>query len=272
MKRITQLLLVLLVMVSTAAYSGTQVLMQEFKSGKATKNTVVISVEGDWMRIDNGGKKKSSQDSQVVFNVNKNEMLVINHKKKTYNRMDEAFFKEVNQKMMEAKKLMDEQLARMPPEQQEMMKKMMGKMMGGAMGADEKKNSKFVKTSRSGKFAGYNCKITEYLIEGKKHRELCIASVSDIKGANDVFVAMKKMSEMFKDLFQSISKALPMLTDANPFHEFEKLDGFPIAITEFERNKAGKSDELVSIESKSFGKDFFSPPAGYKEEKMDLGR
>ena len=199
-------------------------------------------------------------------------MLVINHKDKTYNRMDEAFFKEINQKMLEAKKLMDEQLAKMPPEQREMMKKMMGKMMGGAMGGEEKKNTKFVKTSRTGKFAGYSCKITEYLINDKKRRELCIASVSDIKGANEAFVAMKGMSEMFKDLFQSISKALPMLTDANPFHEIEKLDGFPIAITEFEKNKPGKSDELVSIESKSFAKNFFSPPSGYKEKKLDMGR
>ena len=167
---------------------------------------------------------------------------------------------------------MDEQLARMPPEQQEMMKKMMGKMMGGAMGTEEKKEIKFVKTSRTGKYAGYSCQITEYLIEGKKHRELCITSVDDIKGADDVFTAMKGMSEMFKEVFQSIGQAIPILTDANPFHEIEKLGGFPIAITEFERNKPRRSDELVSIKSKSFGKEFFSPPAGYKEEKLDLGR
>jgi hypothetical protein len=272
MKTLTQLLLIPVALLSTMTLAGTQVLMQEFKAGKATQNTVVISVEGSLMRMDNIGKKKSRQDSQVVYNVSKKEMLIINNKEKTFSRMDEAFFKEVNQKMMEAKKLMDEQLARMPPEQREMMKNMMGKMVGAAMGTQENKDTKFVKTARTGKFGGYNCRISEYLINGKKHRELCVASVSDMKGANEVFTAMKAMSEMFKELFQSMSKALPMLTDANPFHEIDKLDGFPIATTEFERNKAGKSNELVSIGEKLFEKNFFSPPAGYKEKKVDLGR
>lgn len=268
MKNLAQLLLVLMVLASTTAYAGTQILMQEFRSGKATKNTIIISVEGDWMRIDNGSKKKSKQDSQMVFNVSKKEMLVINHKKKTYNRMDEVFFKEVTQKMMKAKKLMDEQLARMPPEQQ----KMMGKMMGGAMGTETKKQSKFIKTSRRGKYAGFDCQVTEYLLDGKKHRELCLASIDDIKAAGNIFKALKGMSKMFKDLFQSISKALPVLSDSNPFHEIDKLDGFPIAITEFEKNKPGKSDELVSIKEKSFDKDFFAPPDGYKGKRLNLGR
>ncbi len=167
---------------------------------------------------------------------------------------------------------MDEQLAKMPPEQREMMRGMMEKMMGKITGEQKSKNTQFVQTSRTDKVAGYSCRITEYLVEGKKRREFCVTNVSEMKDAKEVFAAMKGMSEMFKELFQSMSKALPMLTESNPFHEMEKLDGFPIAITEFKKNKARGRNELVSIGTKSFDKGFFSAPAGYKEKKMDLGR
>jgi len=268
MKKLLCLVLTLMVGFSTSAYAGTQIFMQEFKNGKATKDKTTISVQDNKLRLDNK-KKNRSKSSQVIFDVKQKEILIINHNDKTYTKMDETFFKEVNKKILDAKKQMDEQLAKMPPEQREMMKGMMEKMMGSVSEKQEIKVTNFKKTSRTGQYAGYDCKIVEAFIDNKKIREYCVTPVSDIKGGQEIFTAMKGMSSTFEELYKTMSQSFPKMMEANPFLQIDKLKDYPIAITEFDGSKKLNSNQLISIQSKSFDEGYFLPPKDYKEKALD---
>ncbi len=269
MKTIANLSLIFLFSLSLNSFAGTQAIMQQFKKGQATNEKTIISVHEHLLRMDNTGAKNSQDSSQVVFNTKKKEMLIIDHKDKTFTRMDSAMFQKINKKLQMAKKQMEAQLAKMPPEQREMMRSMMGNMMQGVTA--NQKNSKWIKTSRTSNVANYRCSISEYLVDGKKTREYCLASSNEFDGERELLLAMKEMSVMFRELFDSLSETLPMLKDTNPFYELEGIDGFPVSITEYNNGKVKETSKLISVKRKSFVAGFFTAPKGYKEEKPDFG-
>lgn len=265
MKQIGKYILVLAAFAASSTFAGTQLVLQEIKKGKATGETVTLSVEGDMLRMDNTGGKNASQ---VIFNNVKKEMMLIDHKEKEYTKMNEAQIAKIAKKMDDAKKQMDAQLAKMPAAQRDMMKS----MMGGIMAETKKIVAKLVKTSRTDKAAGESCTITELYLDGKKTQEYCVTAASNFKGSEKVLASMKGMSDMFQKLYESMSKFLPGMSQVNPFNEISKLNGLPIIVIDFEKGKVVRRSELVSVNSKSFDKGFFQVPKKYKENKIDMGK
>lgn len=255
--------LLLMSSIGSHALAGTQALMEEIVAGKATDNTSTISIEGTLLRFDHSG----SGSSQVIFDTAKKEMLVIDHKEKSFMRMNQANIKKIQSKMESAKKQMEEQLAKMPEQQREMMKQMMGDKMK-MFAQPEEKVKKFIKTNQRKTVAGHDCIVTDYFVNDNKVNEFCLTPVAEIEGASEIFNALKAMAEMFDELYRSMSNNLPMMASANPFSQINQLDGYPISITHFKSNNRVEHNQLKSIESMTFNKLFFKPPKGYKEKTM----
>jgi len=264
MNKIRIIGLLLSVLCATQIFAGTQAVMKEYKHGKATGESMTLSIDGDFLKIDN-----SSVDdkSLVIFNNTKMEMQIIDTENKSYTRMDKASIEKMSKKLDDAKKQMDAHLAQMPAAQRDMMRSMMGKMLGDT----NKIVTKLVKTSRAGKVGNNTCKISEIYTGAIKSQEFCITPTSNLDGSEEILLAMKNLSSMFRQLFESMAKSFPGIAETNPFNELDKMDGFPIIVTTFKGNKVSSRNELVSIKSKSFDKGFFTVPSNYKENKINLG-
>jgi len=259
MKTKLKLGLIYFCLIGTPAFSGTQAVMQSGQQG-----TTLISVEGNMLRIEHSG----NENSLAVFDTAKKEMLMVDKKERSYMRMNRDTFDKIKEQMDKARKQMEAQMANMPPQQRDMIKKMMGDKLN-MFTKPKTRTTKFVETGRSDKAAGYSCKITEYFVDNKKKTEFCITPQEKIKGAQDIYQAMKNMATMFKELYESLSQSFPMISESNPFSEIDKQGGYPLIITQFESGSKTERNELKSIESKSFNKSFFLPPKGFKEKKME---
>jgi hypothetical protein len=247
-------------LLGSSVIAGTQAVMQS-----SQKSVTLITVEGNKLRIENQG----NENSIAIFDTDKKEMLMIDQKERSYMRMDKTSFDKIKQQLDKARKQMEAQMANMPPQQREMIQKMMGDKLN--MFSTPKANkTKFVETGRTDKAAGYTCKVTEYFVNDKKKTEFCVTPQSEIKGAKDIYQAMKNMSAMFNELYQSLSQSFPMISQTNPFSEIEKLGGYPLIITDFDSGAANERNELRSLESRSFNKSLFLPPKGFREKKMEM--
>ncbi len=258
----------LAILLSFNTYAGSQAIMQESDKTGVTPNQTVISAEGNLLRIESRSSNNVA-GSLVIFDTLKKEMLLIEHQNQSYTRMNKSQFDVLNQKMLQVRKTMQEQLAKLPPEQQQMMKKMMSDKMNISF-QQEKKISRFISTERTDKAIGIDCKIVEHLVNDIKSHEYCIVPFSKVEGAGDIFKGMKAMGEMFRELYQSMSDSFPMLTNMNPLSEVDKLNGFPLIISNFKNGKKYTKNKLVNITPKSFDKVFFLPPDGYQEKKIDF--
>ena len=137
MKTKLKLGLVYILLSGSTVIAGTQAIMQGDGSGKNSNDTTQISVEGTLLRIDNTG----SDGSQVIFDTAKKEMLMIDHKERSFMRMNKAYLDNVKKQMEVAFKQMDAQMAKMPQAQREMMKKMMGNKMNMFNKPQKKQNT-----------------------------------------------------------------------------------------------------------------------------------
>lgn len=267
--------MILLITVSfwfcSTVLAGTQAIMQDIdqdnNSNSRQTNHTTISVEANLIRF----AHSSNSESEMIFDSNKKEMIVIDHQEKTFIRMDQTYFKKLQQTMSDARKQMEAQMAQIPAEQREMMKQMMGDKMK-MFDKPIKKEIKFNKTNRKSQAAGYDCLITETSVNGVKTNEFCVTETSKVKGAQFIFDALVGMSELFKEFYESMNENFPMQAEVNPFAELNQLNGFPIKVVTYSQGKISEQSELKSIETKSFDKSYFLPPKGYKENKMsDMG-
>lgn len=257
-----KLLWVLLAMVTAApAWSGTQAVMEDI--GSPQNNRSIISAQDHWLRIDNSSKEETS----IIFNLDQQEMLILNPAEKSFMRMNKATLQQLTAQLVAAKKQMEAQLANMPPQQREMVKKMMANN-GAMFDPPQKPMTEWKSTSRKGMAADQACVYQEYWVDGLKTTEFCVAPKGQVTGAEQLLTSMKAMASMFDEFVQSMAQSFPMLNQEGGFSGMQQLDGFPVIITHFKQDGSKDQRELKSVESQSFASDFFMPPIGYKEKTM----
>ena len=244
---------------SVQVYAGTQAVLVETLDAKASKTT--ISTQGGLLKFE----QLDNQDTmQMIYNKNKKEMLIVNHKSKTFTRIDKAFIAKVSEQM----EMVKQQMAALPPEQREMMKKMMGGNLPAMLEESEADKSVYKKTGQKLSAGEHGCTVTEKYQQGVKQMAFCVADTAKMAGGKELFAITKDMTSLFETLMQSI----PGAYSSNPFEDMDALDGFPVMVTEYENGKVISKMELESIKEKSFAADFFNIPKGYKEENaMTMG-
>ena len=201
-------------------------------------------------------------DSVMIF---KDDVIYnVNRKDRTYVVMDRATMKRMADQINPALKQMQEQLAKMPPEQRAQMEKMMGGRAAGMM-SDEPQEIR--KTERTGKASGYPCSYVEVHQGGALTDEFCVVSVNALKGSQDLLASAKKMSALMKEMFANLDA--PWLKDMVSKHaDYEKIGGIPVLTRHFADGKAAHETAMQAIRSESLAASLFDVPAGYAKKDM----
>lgn len=257
---------------ATPAWAGSVIEMESRALNAATEElgTVVISVEGEALRMDTNGLGGDS--GTMLFNGAANEMTAVDHASRQYFVIDEAALQSMAGQMGAAMREMEAALAELPPEQRAMAEQMMKQRMGGmGAGMPEKPAPTVVRTGDDETVNGYDCEIYEVSENGRLINELCVAAWGDIEGGREFADGMKRMAGFFEQMRETFAKAgAPNMMQAsdNVLAHLEEMDGFPVRSRTYEGDTLIDETTIVSSESKSLEDEIFAPPADYRQQSM----
>lgn len=195
--------------------------------------------------------RQGSENSVIIFRIDKEVMYQVNNLKKEYSEMTfaelEAYTKQSSAKLDGQMAEMKKQIENMPPEQRKAMKKMMENqgMAGTSNGKIE-----VIKTADKKSINGYACVKYAFQEDGKE-----TGSVWTTTAIPD----FKSMQKDFKDFGQRMAAQMPT-KGGQMAAAMTKIDGFPIQTT-----IAGITTTVTKIEKKSVAVSDFEVPSGYKK-------
>jgi hypothetical protein len=219
----------------------------EYKTteGSGGNLTSLIIAQGK-IRTDTG------TTTTVILDPAAGVMTLIDHSKKTYTKIAKADIDAL------AKQLND-MMAQLPPEAQQMM----AGRMGGRGGAIVEMQP----TGATATVAGKACKVYQLSMAGKVTSESCLADPAAIDIAAADRATMQAAMAWSKELTDSLSKSpLGRIGDSLPFRN----GGFPVRSTTFGADGSRNTSEFAGVSNAAVPADTFTPPAGYKEQKMDM--
>ena len=258
---------------ATTAWAGSVIQMEsrDFTQSPPEAGRVVISVEGQSLRMDTNGVGADDRGS-MVFDGSVNEMTAIDHPSKQYFVIDEAALQGMANQMGAAMRQMEAALADLPPEQramaEQMMKQRMGAMGGGA--AVERPAPEVTPTGESDTVNGYDCDVYEVSEAGQRTNELCVAAWADIEGGREFADGMKRMAGFFEQMQETFREAGANVMDGsdNVLAHLEEMDGFPVRSRTYDGGDLVDETTIVSSESKSLESAMFAPPPDYRQQTM----
>jgi hypothetical protein len=260
--RIKQLVTLSLSLAPLSAFAGTTMESVDHRlDSKQADSVITVSAQDGNLRVDS-----PDRNGTTIFK--DDTIYVLNTKDKTYNAMDRASMQKMAEQISPALKQMQEQLAKLPPEQRAQVEKMMGQ---SAPGATKEHTQEFRKTSRSEKVAGYTCNYVEMLEDGVKQSEFCVVPNGTLKGSADLMAAAQKMQAMLEDMLKTLDSPLMKQMITRQQTNYAQLGGIPVLTRRFEDGKATAETTLRSVRSESLPASAFDIPAGYTKQDMMQG-
>lgn len=259
MKKIIAVTLSSLVFLPLLSHAGVSMdLVTTDASGKET-GRLNFHAKAEKIRLDD--KSDGSRNSMIFLG---DSFIVLDHKRKNYIVMDEAFVNEVSAEMSEAMKEMEKQLASLPPEQRAMAEQMMKGRMGQMTGQQEKPPAPRVESMGAGNWQDFDCEKFAVYEGGEKTQEVCAAEFNDIDGAAEMMQAFRGMASFMTKMIES----MPMRANVgmNPGELMDQIKGFPVHTIDYRNGAAVGETSLESVSEQDIDDGLFVVPVGYKRE------
>jgi hypothetical protein len=236
-------------------YSGT-----ERKDGKSVPATAQFSVEKGRVAL----IMKGSRSSRMLFLEKQGVLRVVDDGSKTYFDLD----REATQNMASGGGAMDqmqEQLAKMPPEQ----RKMAEQMMQGAMGkVKDRPPTTYVWTKEKQTIKGYECTKVECMVGDDKRSEYWGTTSADFKMTPDERNTMLAMQGYLRNFMIGVSAGRGEGGSSRAFQWDTSVDGYPLVTRCFDHGDTTLDLRLQSSDRKPLDKDLFETPSGFKKQDL----
>jgi len=270
MKNLVAIMIFVLVLTSRLAIAGVTMDMVTRDGAGQTIDTAKIYAQAGNVRIDNTGRKKSENVSMIFVG---DQVLMLNHKDKSYTVMDKAMLEKMTSQMSAAMQEMEKQLAQVPPEQRAMVEQMMKGQMQGMMPKQSAPPAPpRVEKGGPAEWQSYSC--TKYTIYegGQKSQEICAASLDQIEGSDEIMGAFRSMAEFVKKMSESLPFPMASGMAQNPTGMMDQIDGFPVHTIQFEKGSVSQEISFESIAEQVLEDSLFTAPSGYKKQDLFKGR
>jgi hypothetical protein len=237
-------------------------------SGEVTNAS--IAIEGKLMKMDIASANED-QDGEIIFRSDRREMVIVNHKDRSYFVLDEKQLRAMADQINQAMASMEQALAAMPESQRAQMEKMMKDRMPG-MGS-KRMPSELKKTGDSNTINGYPCVKYEVWRGDTKERELWVTDWSNVEGGSEAAQVFKEMASFMKEMLDS----LPEMGEAKSlgdttFAHLKEMNGYPVMTREYNAGGAVENEStLKSARKATLDPADFEPPKQYKHKDMMKG-
>jgi len=238
--------------------------------GEASTTASRMAIDGDGLKLDSQLRTAMVPPrSSMIFRREKRVLYAIDHRRKTYFKIDEQAIGGMADTMDRMMAQVRERMKDAPPQQRATMQKMLQSRMA-SMGGPRRERPKpeLIAHGASKEINGYSCEMYDVVREGVKERELCITEWDNIAGGPEARAAMQDMAKFLKAMTNAMRNAAPAATGGNPLLDLEELPGFPVSATQFTNGKVTSEQILKSAKEQSFDSATFAPPAGYTARRM----
>lgn len=252
-----------LTMTAAWAHAGTvmETLNKDLAGNQGESITTTYAQAGR-MRVES-----ATSDSFVIFR--DDALYSVNRKEKSYLVMDRAAMKKMVDQISPALRQMQEQLAKMPPEQRAQMERMMGNKLPD-MGKSSVQEVR--KTARTGKIGGYSCNYVEVTEDGVVSNELCVVAPAALKGGDELMNAALKMSSLVQEMTKGMDAPWLKQTIDRQTENYGKIGGIPVLSRYYAGGKAANETTLKSIRTQALPANTFDVPEGYARKDVMVQR
>lgn len=248
-------------MSASVVQAGTvmETISRDLNNPGASATTVTTQAQDGRMRVTTG-----ADGSVMIFK--EDALYSFSEEDKSYIVMDRASMKRMADQINPALKQMQEQLAKMPPEQRAQVEKMLGDRM--PVMSTQEQAQEIRKTSRTGKAGGHACKYVEVRQGGVLTDELCVAPASALKGSQALMEAAANMSKLMQEMVGNLDAPWLSQLIERQAANFDELGGVPVLTRHFSDGEATHETTLQSIRTESLPASLFEVPAGYTRKDM----
>lgn len=233
-----------------AAHADTKLVYVDENSGEVRS---VIAIKDGMVRMDN-----KDQQNWVLYDSSSETITAVDAANRSYSVIDEETMQQISKQVSDAMAKMEEQLANVPAEQREAMKKMMGGMMD--MGKKSLETS-VERTGRSMSKAGYDCDEVIFSVGTITRTTLCVVEDGELGLDSDDQVALDNMYAAMNRFTETIGKGIGMS------YSLPDIGGIPVYSKE---DKERTGEILKEATDDDLDSGLFEVPSGFREEKMTM--
>ncbi|AHM61247.1 hypothetical protein D770_14965 [Flammeovirgaceae bacterium 311] len=205
-----------------------------------------------------------NKNMTTLYDAEKEEMYLIDHKKKEYTLMDKAALEAMNAQLQEAAKQMELTLQQMPESQRKMMEAQMSSIMGSNEPITyEKEGAETpVKSWKSTKYVGKS--------GDKLRHEVYIASYQELGEDKDQFKALVSLYTLLQDQLQAMGRNMPGMTAfSTPDMLPGDVEGLPVKSIYYDvQGQPEITSTMNAIENTTLAADKWQVPPKYKQKKF----
>lgn len=216
-----------------------------------------------------------SLDGSMIYHGDTKEMIMVNHKDKTYVVLDQSTMNDLAGVMAEAMSQFEEAMKDASPEERAMMEKMMKGRLPGA--GESQTVEPTLKKAGSSTVNGYSCTIYDVYRGDVKTSQHCVSSWDSIQGGAEMKTVMVEMSQFMDQLGKSFKNSKGMFGqqmkfENNVFKQIEKMNGFPVQSMDYGDGNLVSESELVSSKKTTVNASDLGVPSGYTKQDMGMNQ
>lgn len=245
--------------VSLLAGQATQVIFEAKNSDSNTVEQGLITSEGDRLHV------QFDEDQAMIFRLDKKLVWVLQPEEKSYIEMTEEGMNQMADRLNQAMKQMEQQLAQLPPEQRELMKKYMQGRFPAAAQPAQKPERRISDAGETRTIGSFSCTVYEVFRGDEKVSELCMVPYSKLEGTEQIANAFASLGAFYQRLLDSLSQWAQEASPVDDLDLMQRLEGFPVQVRRFEDGKVRMESTFKEIRSLSVDSNFFEVDPSFRK-------
>jgi hypothetical protein len=261
------------ILLATTSYAGVVYEIENRQMATETRQTSSIAVDGSNLKM-TVASDEGPDDGEMIFRGDAREMIVVNHKERSYMVLDEDTMNQLAEQMKQASAAlaeMEKALANVPESQRAQVEKMMRSRLPNL--SEPVVPTELRKTGDQDTMKGYPCVRYEILRGGVVIRELWVTDWSNVKGGEDTAAAFQRMADFFQQMIESLPKfgEMGQASTTAAFEHMREINGFPVLTREFADDGSLESiASLTAAEQADLSAADFEPNPKYKRQKISM--
>jgi hypothetical protein len=264
--KITGILLVCVVLSALllgSAHAGIVLVVNtESSASKDSGGTATVYADGSRLRIDSN---EGGDDATVIYSMESKDnpiYWIIDNRTRTYFEFTKADMDQRKEQIAQGRKMFQEQLKTLPPEQRAQMEELYKKQMGAV--AQAPVETEYKKVATGSKVGKWVCTHYEGYHGGEKSEEVWAANWKDLGVTKKDLSAVAGLADLFEGVGQDMPAFFYFVKDDSNLG----VDGFPVMVVSYLAGNRTEKSEIREIRKETLSADLFKLPAGLKKKSM----
>lgn len=228
------------------------------KDGAANK--FVFPKKSQWKKVriylDANKLRMDLPDAGIIYRGDLKKIFILSPQDRKYLEYSQDFLQKTRE---QAARMMERQMASMPPEQRERMKQ----MMQGQMGTGGKPRTTFKKGKTVVMAGKWKCVFFTTYKNGKKVSENCYARLGDLGLKRGDVTPLETYSTFMSSKPEGSGEIDDESLSPREIRKITGFYGFPVKTVDYEEDGKQSRSELLRVERKRLPSSVFEVPKGY---------